>query len=80
VLAQNCVAPPAALSRWSADLVSGTTAFDTVGGHNGTMVGGVGIVPGMVGNAFSFDGVDDYLEVADRSSMGSEGFHCGSLD
>jgi hypothetical protein len=66
VLAQGCVVePPGALGRWSADLVSGTIAVDVVGGHNGTMVGGVGIVPGKVGNAFSFDGLDDYIEVAD---------------
>lgn len=65
-LSQTCPEPPAgALSRWSADSVSGTTAFDVVGGNNGTMVGGVEIVPGMVGNAFSFDGADDYIEVAD---------------
>jgi hypothetical protein len=66
VLAQGCVVEaPAALSRWSADQVSGTIAVDVVGGHNGTMVGGVGIVPGMIGNAFSLDGLDDYIEVAD---------------
>jgi concanavalin A-like lectin/glucanase superfamily protein len=73
-LAQTCVESPVALSRRSADSVSGTTAFDTVGGHDGTMVGGVGIVPGMVGNAFSFDGVDDYIEVADSPAWDLKDF------
>jgi concanavalin A-like lectin/glucanase superfamily protein len=77
VLAQTCVGlvgPPTTLSQWNADSVSRTTAFDTVGGHNGTMVGGVGIVPGKVGNAFSFDGVDDYIEVADSPAWDLKDF------
>jgi hypothetical protein len=31
-------------------------ANDTIGGHNGTAVGGVTFVPGKVGEAFNFDG------------------------
>jgi len=71
--AQICVDPPAGLvSWWDADAVSGTTAVDIQGGNDGTMVGGVGIVPGMVGNAFSFDGVDDYTEVIAPFGGGAE--------
>lgn len=56
-LAQNCVQHPAGLvGWWDADAVSGTTAADIEGGYDGTMVNGVGIVPGMVGNAFSYNG------------------------
>jgi hypothetical protein len=34
-------------------------ATDTVGGHNGILMNGVSFVPGEVGQAFSFDGVND---------------------
>ena len=66
----TCVAPPASLvSWWDGDEVSGTTAFDIQDGNDGTMIGGVGIVSGKVGNAFSFDGLNDYVEVADNANL-----------
>ena len=52
-----CVLPPSGLvGWWDADSVSGTTATDIKSGLDGTMLNGVGVVPGEVGNAFSFDG------------------------
>lgn len=73
VAAQTCVQPPSGLvSWWDADSVSETTAFDIHGDNNGTLVGGVGIIPGKVGNAFSFDGIDDYVIANNLPSLGNE--------
>jgi concanavalin A-like lectin/glucanase superfamily protein len=54
----NCAAVPSGLvGGWDADSVSGTTAIDLSPFDNdGTLSGSVQIVPGLVGNAFSFDG------------------------
>jgi len=49
---------------WDADAVSGTTAFDIQGTNNGTLMNNITTVPGKVGNAFSFDGVNDYVQMA----------------
>ncbi|WP_428938950.1 beta strand repeat-containing protein [Fontivita pretiosa] len=45
------------------DESSGTTAFDTGSSpSNGTLNGGVAIaIPGVVGNAYYFDGINDYV-------------------
>ena len=39
-------------------------ARDEVGPHDGTLVGGATFAPGLVGQAFSLDGVDDLVRVA----------------
>jgi hypothetical protein len=44
---------------WTGDV----TANDHLGLNNGTLVNGTAYATGMVGQAFSFDGVDDYLFV-----------------
>ena len=60
--AQSCIPKPSGLIHWwDGDAVNGTTAVDLVGGSNGDMLNGLTTAPGMVGNAFSFDGNDDYL-------------------
>ena len=51
--AQDCVEPPAGLvSWWPGD----GNADDIGSGFDGTLVGGVGFVPGFVGEAFNFNG------------------------
>ncbi len=66
----QCVTPPSGMvSWWDGDTVSETTAFDIQNGNHGTMVGDVSIIPGKVGNAFSFDGLDDYVEVLDDPTL-----------
>lgn len=64
-LAQGaCVPPPSGLiGWWDADSVSGTTATDIKGGNDGTILGGVAIVPGKVGDAFSFAGGSEVQEI-----------------
>ena len=55
---------------WSLDETGGTTAFDIADfPTNGTHVNGPTPVLGMVAGGLSFDGVDDYVEVADHSSL-----------
>ena len=48
-------------------------ANDIVGNHHGTLQGGVTFVPGMVGQAFSLDGVDDLIAIADSADLNISG-------
>jgi len=51
---------------WKLDAWGGTVASDSVGGHNGTLMGDPTWRPGdgKIGGALEFDGVGDYVEVA----------------
>src|SRR5262245_59511440 len=64
--------PPGLVSWWPGD----ADAADIVGGNDGTLVNGTTIVTGKVGNAFSFDGVDDFVQVPDSNlwTFGSNDF------
>ncbi|MCX6928589.1 MAG: LamG domain-containing protein, partial [Verrucomicrobia bacterium] len=46
-----------------------TNALDAVGGNNGTPQNGAGFAPGEVGQAFSFNGTNSYVEVPDSPSL-----------
>lgn len=64
--AQTCApAPPGLLSWWAAE----GSGNDSVGTNTGTLVGGLTFTNGEVGQAFSFDGVDDYVIVSDSPSL-----------
>jgi hypothetical protein len=52
--------PPGAVSWWPGD---GNTD-DIVGSNHGQLVGGAKFAPGFVGEAFKFDGIDDYFQSA----------------
>jgi len=61
----ECASPPANMTAWwPAD----GTAEDLVGDNDGTAIGAT-FVSGMVDQAFSFDGNDDYLSVPDDPSL-----------
>lgn len=46
-------------------LAAENNALDQTGnGHNGTLINGTGFAAGIAGQGFSFDGVDDYIEIA----------------
>jgi hypothetical protein len=67
---QTCVSPPSGLiSWWDADSVTGNTAFDIAGVNNGTLMNGATTAPGVVGQAFSFDGLNDVLRIPDAPNL-----------
>ena len=65
--------PPDMDAWWPLDETSGATAYDIVPPPaNGTLLppgSGPNPVPGMVAGGLNFDGVDDYVEVADDSKL-----------
>ncbi len=64
--APNCVLPPTGMvSWWPGD----GNAADIVGGHDGTPRNGATFASGLVGEAISLDGADDFVEIADSPSF-----------
>lgn len=64
--AQTCVTSPRGLvSCWPAD----GNAKDIIGTNDGTLENGTTFAPGLAGNAFSFDGIDDFVNVPDSASL-----------
>src|SRR3954471_5623734 len=65
-VAQTCTPPPPNMvSWWPGD----GNANDIQGSNNGTLQNGATFAPGMVGQAFRFDGVDDYVRVPDSANL-----------
>jgi hypothetical protein len=64
-LAQPVPAPTGIVSWWPAE----GNANDLVGTNNGDLRNGVTFGPGMVGQAFRFDGEDDYIEIPSSPSL-----------
>lgn len=64
-------APVVPTSWWRAE----GTAEDAVGPNDGTLHNGAGFAPGLVGQAFRFDGVDDYVQVLNSPSLSLSGPH-----
>jgi len=57
------VDPPLDLvGLWHLDETSGTTATDSSGTNDGTLMGGTGWTSGKFGNALDFDGINDYVD------------------
>jgi hypothetical protein len=65
-VAQTCVVPPSGLVSW---WPGEGNANDIVGTNHGTLQGGAGFAPGVVGQAFSFDGVDDYVQIPHNANL-----------
>ena len=69
--AQDCVEPPAGLvSWWPGD----GNANDIQGSNDGALVAGAGFAPGMVGEAFSLDGVDDRVVIGNPANLQLQNF------
>jgi uncharacterized repeat protein (TIGR01451 family) len=62
----TCLPPPSGLVSW---WPGEGNADDIQDGNNGTLQNGVTFAPGKVGQAFSFDGIDDYVSVPDSGNL-----------
>ena len=59
-------APSGMVGWWKAE---GNPNDSSGGNHNGTAYGGASCVPGWNGQAFSFDGLNDYIQVQDDPAL-----------
>jgi len=57
------------VAQWKMDEGSGSTAYDVTDNNNDGTISGAAWTTGKYGSALSFDGVDDYVDVADSSSL-----------
>lgn len=60
------------VAHWKLDEGAGSVAFDTEGGHDGTLTGPIWVA-GKVGGALSFDGVDDFVRVPHDAKLNFSG-------
>jgi hypothetical protein len=56
------------VAQWEFEEGTGTTASDSAGWHDGTVVGAMW-VPGKIGTALWFDGIDDYVDCGTDSLL-----------
>jgi hypothetical protein len=68
-LARCTELPPGYRAWYPFDEETGTTAADVVGGNDGTHVNGPIPISATVGSGLRFDGIDDYVEVADEGAL-----------
>jgi len=59
----------APVAHWRFDEGGGTTAYDSSGGNNGTLVNHTKFVSGKFGKALQFDGTDDYVAISNGSGL-----------
>ena len=59
--------PPGIVGWWPGN----GNANDVAEGNHGKLLGGISFVPGKVGPAFSFDGVDDFVEISNTTTPDS---------
>ena len=67
------VYPGGIISYWKFDEGDGYTVYDPVNGNHGTIYGATR-TKGIVGNALSFDGMDDYVSISDSPSLNPSQF------
>ncbi len=58
---------------WKFDEGSGSTAYDSAGDNDGTLIDGPIWVTGIINGALDFNGVEDYVSVPDDSSLDISG-------
>lgn len=57
------------VGQWTFDEPSGNIAYDSSGYGNDGTIYGAARTAGLFGNALSFDGLNDYVEIGDTSSL-----------
>jgi hypothetical protein len=62
----DCVPPPAGIVSW---WPGEGNANDIVDGNSGVLANGVTFAPGMVGQAFSFNGTSSYIQIGDSPKL-----------
>ena len=60
------------VSHYKLDEASGTTAVDSTGANNGTLTNNPAWTTGKIGNGLSFDGTNDYVNIANESNFDFE--------
>ncbi len=65
----DCVDPLLSLVSWWDGDGGGPAVRDLLAENPGAFVNGAAVAPGVVGDALSFDGVDDYVEIPDSPSL-----------
>ncbi|MEM1181587.1 MAG: LamG-like jellyroll fold domain-containing protein, partial [Acidobacteriota bacterium] len=70
----SCTPPPSDMTGWYPfDETGGVLALDIMGLHFGTKVNGPTPTAGKVSGALSFDGTDDYVQVAHTNNFNIDG-------
>ncbi len=64
--AQSCTAPPSGMVGW---WPGDGNANDIAGANDGTLENGAGFAAGEVGQAFSLDGIDQYVDLGNDPSL-----------
>jgi len=57
------------ISHWMLDEGTGLTAYDSVGSNHGILVNGPIWTTGQIDGALSFDGIDDYVDLGNDTSL-----------
>src|SRR5438093_5124932 len=63
---QSCLQPPSGMVAW---WPGDGDARDIAGGHNGIVTGDLSFQNGLVGQAFRFDDMRDFVSVPDGASL-----------
>lgn len=66
------------LSVWELDETSGTTAYDSYGSNNGTIVHAILNQSGLIDKCYYFDGVSDYVTFGDVLNIGTRDYTISS--
>ncbi|MHC4084388.1 MAG: lamin tail domain-containing protein [Planctomycetota bacterium] len=62
------------VAHWKFDDGPGSTAIDSAGSNNGTLIGDPTWTAGRINGALSFDGADDYVDVSPIAALAGDTF------
>ena len=68
------------IAHWKLDETGGTTAIDSEGGHDGTLVNGPNWQPGYLDGALEFDGSNDHILVPHDDALSLSAFSISALN